>query len=156
MNSSTHDTVVALAHHRLVRMRGGEKVLEQFSALFPSAPYTLLGRREKLSATPRRNAIARSPLDRLPWADRHDKRTLPLFPSAAITDFEAEWQRFSPEAARSQAGKFSPERFRDQMKTCLTLRFPRLFADDASPGEPARKVQAMPEPHRFEGALRAA
>jgi glycosyltransferase involved in cell wall biosynthesis len=74
---------VALAHHWLVQMRGGEKVLEQFSALFPSAPiYTLLAKKEKLSTELQRHAIASSFLGRLPHADRHYKKMLPLFPSA--------------------------------------------------------------------------
>jgi glycosyltransferase involved in cell wall biosynthesis len=83
MNSRANHSDVALAHHWLVQMRGGEKVLEQFSALFPSAPiYTLLAKKENLSAGLQRHAITSSPLGRLPRADRHYKKMLPLFPSA--------------------------------------------------------------------------
>jgi glycosyltransferase involved in cell wall biosynthesis len=74
---------VALAHHWLVQMRGGEKVLEQFGALFPSAPiYTLVARKEKLSAALQRHPLHVSPLGRLPQADRHYKKLLPFFPAA--------------------------------------------------------------------------
>jgi glycosyltransferase involved in cell wall biosynthesis len=74
---------VALAHHWLVQMRGGEKVLEEFSALFPTAPiYTLVANREKLDARLQSHVIHQSPLGQIPRADRHYKKMLPLFPSA--------------------------------------------------------------------------
>jgi len=74
---------VALAHHWLVGMRGGEKVLEQIAGLFPAAPiYTLIADREKLSAELRGHRICESPLRHLPGAARHYKKMLPLFPVA--------------------------------------------------------------------------
>ena len=74
---------VALAHHWLVGMRGGEKVLEQIAQLFPAAPvYTLVADPDRLSPALRRHAIRTSPLQRLPGAARHYKKLLPLFPSA--------------------------------------------------------------------------
>ncbi len=74
---------VALAHHWLVGMRGGEKVLEQLAGLFPQSPiYTLVTRAEKLSAALRRHAIHPSWLNRLPGAHRRYRLFLPLFPSA--------------------------------------------------------------------------
>jgi glycosyltransferase involved in cell wall biosynthesis len=73
---------VALAHHWLVKMRGGEKVLEQFCLLFPSAPiYTLVARKEKLSPSLQRQSLRVSPLGRIPHADRHYTKMLPLFPT---------------------------------------------------------------------------
>ena len=76
-------TGVALAHHWLVGMRGGEKVLEQISQLFPRAPiYTLVADPMRLSAQLREHAIHTSWLQRLPGGARHYKKLLPFFPSA--------------------------------------------------------------------------
>ena len=48
----------ALAHHWLVTMGGGEKVLEQFSELFPYAPiYTLVATKDSLSKRLQRHKI---------------------------------------------------------------------------------------------------
>ena len=83
MTSKSNTVEVALAHHWLVQMRGGEKVLEQFSTLFPAAPiYTLIANKDKLSAGLQGHPIASSVLSRLPQADRHYKKMLPLFPAA--------------------------------------------------------------------------
>ena len=74
---------IALAHHWLVGMRGGEKVLEQFDLLFPRAPiYTLIANRANLTPELRRHPIHESPLRGLPGAARHYKQLLPLFPQA--------------------------------------------------------------------------
>ena len=70
-----------LAHHWLVGMRGGEKVLEQFGALFPDAPiYTLVADPPRLSPSLRRHRINVSWFGRLPGATRLYKQALPLFP----------------------------------------------------------------------------
>ena len=70
-----------LAHHWLVGMRGGEKVLEQFGALFPDAPiYTLVAERDRLSPALRRHRLCVPWFGRLPWAARIYKHALPLFP----------------------------------------------------------------------------
>jgi len=74
---------VALAHHWLVGMRGGEKVLEQIGALFPDSPlYTLVARPGKLSPELLEHPIVTSWLQRIPGAPRHYKKLLPLFPAA--------------------------------------------------------------------------
>lgn len=74
---------VALAHHWCVTMRGGEKVLENLCALFPTAPiYTLVAQPENLSAKLRARRFVTSPLQRLPGAARHYKKMLPLFAAA--------------------------------------------------------------------------
>ncbi len=74
---------VAMAHHWLVGMRGGEKVLEELSRLFPESPiYTLVARPERLSDQLRRHPIHTSWLQRIPGGSRHYKKLLPLFPSA--------------------------------------------------------------------------
>jgi glycosyltransferase involved in cell wall biosynthesis len=73
----------ALAHHWLVGMRGGEKVLEQIGQLFPQAPiYTLVANPEKLSPELRSHRIIESPLQYLPVATQHYKKLLPFFPAA--------------------------------------------------------------------------
>jgi glycosyltransferase involved in cell wall biosynthesis len=74
---------IALAHHWLVGMRGGEKVLEQLCLLFPDAPiYTLVSARDKLSETLRSHPIHESWMQRLPQGRQRYKSLLPFFPLA--------------------------------------------------------------------------
>jgi glycosyltransferase involved in cell wall biosynthesis len=74
---------VALAHHWLVGMRGGEKVLEQIGEIFPTAPiYTLVARPDRLSSGLQQHAIHNSWLQRIPGGPRHYKKLLPFFPRA--------------------------------------------------------------------------
>jgi glycosyltransferase involved in cell wall biosynthesis len=74
---------LALAHHWLVNMRGGEKVLEQFCALFPEAAiYTLVHNRRRLSATLRGRRIVGSLLQRPRLLRDNYKRLLPFHPAA--------------------------------------------------------------------------
>jgi glycosyltransferase involved in cell wall biosynthesis len=73
----------ALAHHWLVRMRGGEKVLEQFCLLFPGAPiHTIVADPANLSDIIRRHPIRPSPLRFIPRSAQHYKALLPFFPAA--------------------------------------------------------------------------
>lgn len=73
----------ALAHHWLTRMRGGEKVLEQFCLLFPEAPiHTIVADAAKLSDIIRRHPIRPSALRFIPRSAKHYKALLPLFPTA--------------------------------------------------------------------------
>jgi glycosyltransferase involved in cell wall biosynthesis len=79
---------VALVHDWLTGMRGGEKCLEVFCELFPSADlYTLVYAPEKVSATIRHVPVETSFISQLPWAERAYRYYLPLFP-AAIERFE--------------------------------------------------------------------
>jgi glycosyltransferase involved in cell wall biosynthesis len=74
---------VALVHDWLTGMRGGEKVLEVLCELYPDADIlTLFHRRGSVSPTIERHHIHTSWLQRLPLADRHYRRYLPLFPAA--------------------------------------------------------------------------
>jgi len=76
---------VQLAHHWLVGMRGGEKVLEQLALLFPAVPcHTLVAAPERLSPVLRSLDLRTSPLQRLPgkMGVRHYKALLPFFPAA--------------------------------------------------------------------------
>jgi glycosyltransferase involved in cell wall biosynthesis len=74
-----------LTHHWLVRIRGGEKVLEACAELLPAAPiYTLLHDQEAVagSALAARRVVT-SWLQRIPGATRHYPKLLPLLPGAA-------------------------------------------------------------------------
>ncbi len=74
---------VALVHHWLVGMRGGEKVLEALCELFPAADiFTLVVNPANISHGIRRHNIISSWIQRLPGAQRHHGRYLPLFPFA--------------------------------------------------------------------------
>jgi glycosyltransferase involved in cell wall biosynthesis len=74
---------IALAHHWLVGMRGGEKVLEQICQVLPHAPiYTLVAQPSKLSPILQEHPIHTSWLQRIPKGAKHYKKLLPLFPRA--------------------------------------------------------------------------
>ena len=74
-----------LTHHWLVRLRGGEKVLEACAELLPDAPiYTLVHDSTGLTDSPlARRTIHTSLLQKLPGAWRHYPKLLPLLPWAA-------------------------------------------------------------------------
>jgi glycosyltransferase involved in cell wall biosynthesis len=79
----SQQNAVVLAHHWLVGMRGGEKVLEELCRIFPDAPiYTLVVRRDRLSSLLRERRIFPSPLQWFPGATRHYKKMLPLIAPA--------------------------------------------------------------------------
>jgi glycosyltransferase involved in cell wall biosynthesis len=79
---------VALVHDWLVSMRGGERVLEALCELFPDADlFTLFHRRGSVSPLIERRRIRRSFIQRLPGAETHYRRYLPLFP-LAIEQFD--------------------------------------------------------------------
>ena len=74
---------VALVHHWLLSMRGGERVLEAVAEMVPHAPiYTLFARPERLSATLRNREIRTSFLNSLPVPFGDHRNLLPLFPRA--------------------------------------------------------------------------
>jgi glycosyltransferase involved in cell wall biosynthesis len=74
---------VALVHDWLTGMRGGEKVLEALSSLFPEAPlFTLFHFPGSVSAAIESHPIRTSFLQRAPGVRRHYRRYLPLFPAA--------------------------------------------------------------------------
>ena len=74
---------VALVHDWLTGMRGGEKVLEGLCELYPDADIlTLFHQRGSVSPLIERHRIRTSPLQSLPFAAKHYRRYLPLFPSA--------------------------------------------------------------------------
>jgi glycosyltransferase involved in cell wall biosynthesis len=74
---------VALVHDWLTGMRGGERCLEVFCELFPSADlYTLLHLKGSVSKTIERHPIRTSFVQRLPFASSRYRYYLPLFPIA--------------------------------------------------------------------------
>lgn len=78
---------VALVHDWLTGMRGGERCLEVFCELFPSADlYTLLHVKGSVSPAIERHRIRTSFVQRLPFASVRYRHYLPLFP-AAIEQF---------------------------------------------------------------------
>jgi glycosyltransferase involved in cell wall biosynthesis len=74
---------VALVHHWLLSMRGGERVLEAVAEMVPDAPiFTLFAKPEKLSATLQNREIRTSFLNSLPAPGGDHRNWLPLFPRA--------------------------------------------------------------------------
>src|SRR5215475_6880166 len=74
---------VAIVHDWLNGMRGGEKVLESFLAIFPEATiYTLFHERGKVSSSIESHPIVTSFLNRIPGIYRFYRNFLPFFPGA--------------------------------------------------------------------------
>ncbi len=74
---------IALVHHWLVTMRGGERVLEALAELFPSADlFTLVCDRTRISAELGRRRIHTSLLQRFPKSTEWYPYYLPFFPLA--------------------------------------------------------------------------
>ena len=75
---------IALAHHWMVSMRGGERVLEQICELYPNAPiYTLFSDPENLDKSITSHPIHSSVLNRIPGARTRHQTYLPLYPLAS-------------------------------------------------------------------------
>ena len=71
-----------LTHHWLVRVRGGEKVLQALGELLPNSPiYTLV--HDSVGVGPEWTDVKTSFLQRIPGARRHYPKLLPLLPLAA-------------------------------------------------------------------------
>jgi glycosyltransferase involved in cell wall biosynthesis len=83
MSINSSQLRIALAHHWLVGMRGGEKVLEQICRVLPRTPiYTLVAQPAKLSPLLREHPIHTSWLQQVPGGSKQYKKLLPLFPWA--------------------------------------------------------------------------
>jgi len=79
---------VALIHDWLTGMRGGEKALEVFCEIFPSADlFTLVHIPGATSPLIERRTVKRSPIQWLPFAGRLYREYLPLFP-VAVEQFD--------------------------------------------------------------------
>jgi len=72
---------IALVHDWLTGMRGGERCLEVFADLLPSAPIlTLIHEPGSVSDRIERHPVRTSSLSRFSWLRRHYRRLLPFFP----------------------------------------------------------------------------
>lgn len=77
---------VAIVHYWLVGMRGGEKVLEEFSRLYPDADiYTHVAVPENLSDRLRGHRITETFIAKLPWGRKLYQKYMPLMPLALET-----------------------------------------------------------------------
>jgi glycosyltransferase involved in cell wall biosynthesis len=75
---------VALAHHWLRAMRGGEKTLQEIAGLTGYPPlFTLLTEPDRLSEELRRCPMQASFLQQIPWLRQRYRMLLPLMPLAA-------------------------------------------------------------------------
>lgn len=74
---------VAIVHYWLLRMRGGEKVVEAFCELYPDADiYTHVYDERGVSETIRRHKVRTTFIGRLPNAKKWYQRYLPFMPTA--------------------------------------------------------------------------
>jgi glycosyltransferase involved in cell wall biosynthesis len=74
---------VVLVHDWLNGMRGGEKVLEHLSGIFPKASiFSLHGELEKISDGIKKHPIHFSWIQKIPWKTRLYRYYLPLYPYA--------------------------------------------------------------------------
>ena len=75
---------VVLLHDWLTGFRGGERVLEVFCEMFPTAPlYTLIHVKNSTSELIENRKITASFLNRIPGIGKHYRKALPLMPLAA-------------------------------------------------------------------------
>ena len=73
----------ALVHYWLVKYRGGERLLELFSDLYPDAPlYTLVHSKGMIGPQLGRHEIRPSFIQKLPFAQSKYQSYLPLMPLA--------------------------------------------------------------------------
>ncbi len=74
---------VAIVHYWLVHMRGGEKVLEALCRMYPEADiYTTVCAHKNLPSSLKKHTIYTSFIQKLPMAERHYQKYLPLMPLA--------------------------------------------------------------------------
>ena len=74
---------VAIVHYWLVRMRGGEKVLEELCQMFPQADiFTHVYVPERMSDIINSHKVTTTYISRLPFARKFYQKYLPLMPSA--------------------------------------------------------------------------
>lgn len=74
---------VAIVHYWLVQMRGGEKVVEELCRMFPQAEiFTLVCNPDRLSDFLKSRKIHTSFMQKIPGAQRHYTKMLPLMPFA--------------------------------------------------------------------------
>lgn len=83
MKDPTFPRRIAIVHEWLTGMRGGEKCVQALCELFPDATlFTLIHAEGSVSPTIERMRIRTSFLQHVPFAVRHYRHFLPLFPTA--------------------------------------------------------------------------
>lgn len=102
---------MALAHHWLTGMRGGERVLQEIAAIVGPVPiYTLLARHERLTPELLAHEIRVSFLQRIPLVRRRHRWALPLMPRAAARmDLTAYDVVICSDAGLAKAMRWRPE-----------------------------------------------
>jgi glycosyltransferase involved in cell wall biosynthesis len=84
MQSDSSPLSVALAHHWLISMRGGEKTLAALAEMYPQAPiFTLLARHKNLEPPLTERRIHTSLLQHLLAVPDLQRKILPLMPTAS-------------------------------------------------------------------------
>jgi glycosyltransferase involved in cell wall biosynthesis len=82
-NKETFEVRTAIIHYWLVGMRGGERVLEHICDMFPGADiFTHVVDRNSLSEKLRQRNIYTTFISKIPCAQRHYQKLLPLMPRA--------------------------------------------------------------------------
>jgi glycosyltransferase involved in cell wall biosynthesis len=121
----------ALVHDWLNGMRGGEKVLEHISTLYPDAPiFTLHCDPEKISDALRRHEIITSFIQRLPLRRNYYRYYLPLFPSA-VEKFRFDGCRLIISTSHCAAkGAIPPEGACHLCYSFTPMRYVWEFSDD--------------------------
>lgn len=77
------DKKIALVHHWLVGMRGGERIVECLCKIFPNIDiYTLIYNKNKVSSVINSKNIYTSFLQKMPFSKKHHQIYLPLMPLA--------------------------------------------------------------------------
>jgi glycosyltransferase involved in cell wall biosynthesis len=83
MSEKINNLRVAIVHHWLIRMRGGEKVLEALCELFPQAViYTHVVDKSRISPALLKHEIRTTFIQKLPKATRHYQKYVFLMPLA--------------------------------------------------------------------------
>jgi len=116
MVDSFESPSVALAHHWMMSMRGGEKVLSVLAGLYPDAPiYTLVARRDQLDPVLAGRRIETSWLQRLVWIPDVQRKAMPvLFAAARSLDARSYDAVICSDAASIKALRTRP----DALKLC--------------------------------------
>ena len=120
---------IALLHHWLVGMRGGEKVLEAICELYPEADiFTLVYDPPSVSSALLRHQIKASWLNKLPFAAKLYPNLLPLYPLAAKSlDVGGYDLVISSDSSLIKTARVSPQ----AIHVCLCYSPPRYLWDMA-------------------------
>lgn len=136
--SDTKQLRVAIVHYWLVSMRGGEKVVEELCRMFPQADiFTLVCNRDRISDFLKTRNIRTSFLQKIPGAQRHYTKMLPLMPFA-LEQFDLQEYDLvlSSESGPPRASSRAPTRCMSATATrrCATSGISSMSTVMACPG----------------------